>query len=223
MGRRQNLAAAHPHRELITDGPYSISVDAIKRLVSDGILPHRNCSLCNQTMALHQSTGYVDGCYWKCTYRNPKNKRPCKGSTSSVRTGTLYERSRLSIPELSYSQMKEKMKIANNETIGRRTKYLREVVFHLVFGLSAQFTQIGGVGKTVEIDESLQISTRELQKRRVGVWWCGTWDESLLPGDSARPETKNVACHHQAIHRAWHNYYFGRMEGIQVSWFIPIL
>ncbi|KZS02857.1 Uncharacterized protein APZ42_034567 [Daphnia magna] len=155
MGRRQNLAAAHPHRELITDGPYSISVDAIKRLVSDGILPHRNCSLCNQTMALHQSTGYVDGCYWKCTYRNPKNKRPCKGSTSSVRTGTLYERSRLSIPELtffflcffvnsqSYSQMKEKMKIANNETIGRRTKYLREVVFHLVFGLSAQFTQIG--------------------------------------------------------------------------------
>ncbi|KAK4013126.1 hypothetical protein OUZ56_025366 [Daphnia magna] len=94
--------------------PTLLGVDAIKRLVSDGILPHRNCSLCNRPMALHQSTGYVDGCYWKCSYRNPKNKRPCKGPASSVRTGTLYERSRLSIPELSYSQMKEKMKIANN-------------------------------------------------------------------------------------------------------------
>ena len=51
--------------------------------------------------------------------------------------------------------MKEKMRIVNNETTGRWTKYLREVVFHLVFGLSAQFTQIGGVGKVVEIDESL--------------------------------------------------------------------
>jgi hypothetical protein len=51
--------------------------------------------------------------------------------------------------------MKEKMRIVNNETTGRWTKYLRKVVFHLVFGLSAQFTQNGGVGKVVEIDESL--------------------------------------------------------------------
>ena len=56
---------------------------------------------------------------------------------------------------LSYSQLREKMKIVNNKTTGLWTKFLREVVFHLVFGLSAQFTQIGGVGKVVEIDESL--------------------------------------------------------------------
>ena len=73
---------------------------AIKRLVADGILPHRNCACCQRPMALHQHTGYADGCYWKCTYRNPKNKRNCKGPASSVRTGTLFEESKLSIPEL---------------------------------------------------------------------------------------------------------------------------
>ena len=77
-----------------------IGVDAIKRLVADGILPHRNCACCQRPMALHQHTGYADGCYWKCTYRNPKNKRNCKGPASSVLTGTLFEGSKLSIPEL---------------------------------------------------------------------------------------------------------------------------
>ncbi|KZS08834.1 Uncharacterized protein APZ42_027089 [Daphnia magna] len=72
----------------------------------------------------------------------------------------------------SYSQMKEKMKIASNETIGRWTKYLREVVFHLIFGLSAQFTQIGGVGKTVEIYESLFGKKR---KYRRGNYKKGEW------------------------------------------------
>jgi hypothetical protein len=63
--------------------------------------PHRICSLCKRQMTLHQNTAaYVDSCYWKCIYRNPMNKRHCKDPTSSVRTGTLYEHSRLSIPEL---------------------------------------------------------------------------------------------------------------------------
>jgi hypothetical protein len=87
-----------------------IGIDAIKRLVSDGILPHRICSLCKRQMTLHQNTAYVDSCYWKCTYRNPKNKRLCKGPTSSVRTGTLYERSKLSIPELVIKLIRNRLK-----------------------------------------------------------------------------------------------------------------
>lgn len=75
-------------------------IDAIRRLVNDGILPHRQCSVCERPMTLHQNPSYGDGCYWRCLYRNPKNKRLCKGSDASVRTGSVYENAKLSTPEL---------------------------------------------------------------------------------------------------------------------------
>ena len=72
----------------------------IDHLIDKGLLPGPpDCPKCKLPMHLITARGkYIDDCCWICNRVNKKKKR-CRIELS-VRTNTVFQRSKLSLPEL---------------------------------------------------------------------------------------------------------------------------
>jgi hypothetical protein len=78
-----------------------IGVALIEHLIGKGFLHGPPaCPKCKLPMHLISASGkYIDNCCWICNRTNRKNKRQCRLETN-VRYETVFEGSRLTIPEL---------------------------------------------------------------------------------------------------------------------------
>ena len=110
--RSQQLARVVSYNRDLSTGDWSIfkcfellsgkypGFELIKYLQCHGILPESvNCEKCALPMKVYQGTCSVDGCRYVCRRRNKKSGRTCN-KEMSVRTNTLFAKSRISISEM---------------------------------------------------------------------------------------------------------------------------
>ena len=144
--------------------------DGIGWMMSRGLLRSRNvCPKCNGEMHLQTSCKYVDGFVWRCS------RNECGRPTISVRTGSLFEKSRLPL----LTNVKFLYEWARGESgesvrfelgISKPTTILwgqacRDVIEFYYFHMRHD-CKIGGPGKIVEIDETI-VARRKYNVGRV--------------------------------------------------------
>ena len=85
---------------LIYNSNFVIGIGLIEHLQGLGVLPAaKDCPKCKQPFRLWQETNEADGCRWVCRQKDNKSGWKCKVELS-VRSGTIFENSKLAIPEI---------------------------------------------------------------------------------------------------------------------------
>jgi len=132
-----------------------------------GLLPKtRLCKRCSETMKIQQYKS-LDGWRWSCY----KNK--CDHYTINLRSGTIFENSKLSIGVINvilheWSTNNDIMRTAKIVKVSKKTiAYWFNKIRTLIYQYRLlKVKKIGGVNKIVEIDETL-ISKRKYNKGRM--------------------------------------------------------
>uniref|UniRef100_A0A182FD74 ISXO2-like transposase domain-containing protein n=1 Tax=Anopheles albimanus TaxID=7167 RepID=A0A182FD74_ANOAL len=176
MEHLRNVSSVKELAEVCKDTP-----TLVKILMDAGLLmASQNCKVCNRDMKLKKvAVTKKSDCYkWTCLKTNS-----CPGSEISVRNGSIFEGSKLLLKDalvliFLWAQRTPCTGIANVLGLSKPTIYawaetLRGVALETVSSRSAM---IGGVGQTVEIDESC-VTKRKYNRGRVSdnnqVWIVG--------------------------------------------------
>ena len=115
------------------------------------------CRKCEQPMRLRKNVkGTKDRCKWVCT------GRMCKNAEVSVRAGSFFEGSRLTI-NVSVAEVVKQLQLSKITVIDH-FRNIRLLLFDDVAMLAP--SKIGGPGKTVEIDET-KITSRKYNRGRL--------------------------------------------------------
>ncbi|XP_052901693.1 uncharacterized protein LOC128309363 [Anopheles moucheti] len=139
--------------------------------------PTQLCRKCNRRMKL-KATRKANSCKWIC-----KPTSSCTGWECTVRTGSIFKNSRLSLSqlmELTYEWSQDVKRSsasaecgANKSTVLKWYAFLREVTAEYI---EINQGQIGGDGLTVEVDESV-VTKRKYNRGRHAkhnhVWLVG--------------------------------------------------
>jgi len=108
-------------------------IGLVRMLVSEKLLPPTPTCVCGKVMSLHQNSGYrADGCYYTCKkLLSSKSKtRRCKAPDQSVRQGSIFFKSKLSLNEMlaitfmwwncwPLSRIRDEIPFGNNRTLGK--------------------------------------------------------------------------------------------------------
>ena len=135
----------------------------------------RQCSRCGSNMELTETTRVNDGYMWRCT-----NKR-CR-TWLSIRSGSFFEGSNILLSTWLHLMFLWAMQISGSK-IARLTSLSKPTVIHALSELRTICSnkvlnagiKLGGLGKTVEIDESKFGAKRKYKRGRVseGPWVFG--------------------------------------------------
>lgn len=149
------------------------------------------CSICGNVKRWVKYSNYTDGYAWRCCFKYKDSHRKnqwCKQHIS-IRTGTLFENSNLPLSTilimLNYFCAKMNLdQIVKQCTVNSKTSIEWAKMFRAVLLDSFIFNapQIGGRGKTVEIDESKFGKRKYHRGRRVD----GTWIFGGIERESGR-------------------------------------
>jgi hypothetical protein len=133
------------------------------------IKTQKRCSNCKSRMEFEADNGEIDGFRWRC-----KNSR-CR-SSKSIRQNTFFSRSKLSMEKIFliiYFRCKDyTIKQAVDELeISRKTmidwyRFCRDIVYYHFQNEEITVEKIGGVGRIIEIDESV-FSKRKYHRGRI--------------------------------------------------------
>ncbi|XP_068757537.1 uncharacterized protein [Montipora capricornis] len=135
----------------------------------------QQCSQCGSKMELTETTRVKDGYMWRCT-----NKR-CR-TWLSIRSGSFFEGSNITLSSWLHLMLLWAMEISGSKiarltslskpTVVRALGELRTICSNKVLNAGIK---LGGLGKTVEIDESKFGAQRKYKKERVleGPWVFG--------------------------------------------------
>ena len=136
---------------------------------------YRQCSQCSSDMKLAETTRVNDGYMWRCT-----NKR-CR-TWLSIRSGSFFEESNIPLSNWLHVMYLWAIQLTGSK-ISRLTGLSKPTVIRALGELRTLCSnkilnsgmKIGGVGKTVEIDESKFGAKRKYQRGRVseGPWVFG--------------------------------------------------
>ena len=108
-------------------------IGLVRMLQAEQLLPATPNCVCGKTMSLHQNSGYrADGCYFRCNkLLSSKSKtRRCKAPDRSVRQGTIFSKSKLTLNEIMavtfmwwkcwpLSRIRDEIPFGNNRTLGK--------------------------------------------------------------------------------------------------------
>ena len=135
----------------------------------------RQCSRCDSDMELTETTRVNDGYMWRCT-----NSR-CR-TWLSIRSGSFFEGSNIPLSTWLHLMFLWAIKVSGSN-IARMTSLSKPTVIRALSDLRTICSnkmlnadmKIGGVGKTVEIDESKFGAKRKYRRGRVseGPWVFG--------------------------------------------------
>jgi transposase-like protein len=136
------------------------------------LAPLRRCPTCQDEMRLVDTTNVKDGKLWLCS------KRTCKNKKLSIRLGSFFEKSKLSLPTLVlfiylWSRGMSLLQIQTECEISEKTsidwaRFCRDIIMEH-FANSNEI--IGGLGRIVEIDESLVARRKYNRGRSIDQTW----------------------------------------------------
>ena len=141
----------------------------------------QQCSRCGSKMELTETTRVKDGYMWRCT-----NKR-CR-TWLSIRSGSFFEGSNITLSSWLHLMFLWAMQISGSKiarltslskpTVVRALGELRTICSNKVLNAGIK---LGGLGKTVEIDESKFGAKRKYKRGRVseGPWVFGVVERGL--------------------------------------------
>ncbi|XP_053667506.1 uncharacterized protein LOC128717859 [Anopheles marshallii] len=148
--------------------------------------PTQLCKKCNRRMKL-KATRKANACKWIC-----KPTSSCTGSECTVRTGSIFKNSRLSLSqllEITYEWSQDVKRSSASAECGackcavlKWYAFLRTVTAQYI---DANQAQIGGDGLTVEVDESV------VTKRKYGRGRRAVNNQAWLVGGICR-ETREI-------------------------------
>jgi transposase-like protein len=156
----------------------------IKKLQEWDAIPNEKfCNQCQKPMTLSRDKSRVAAFRWRCQKKNIITGLKCSYSTS-VLSGTLFEGLHISIEQMVCFMImwisNQNLKVIgqelrlSNKTCVKLSKFFRSVVFDKMV---TKFEPIGGVGKTVEIDESKFGKRKYNRGHRVnGQWVLGGYE-----------------------------------------------
>ena len=152
----------------------------------------RQCSRCNSDMELTETGRVNDGYMWRCT-----NNR-CR-TWLSIRSGSFFEGSNIPLSTWLHLMFLWAMKMSGSNisrltglskpTVIRALRELRTICCTKILNAGIQ---LGGIGKTVEIDESKFGAKRKYQRGRVseGLWVFGAVFGAWIPKSATLPCSK---------------------------------
>ncbi|XP_068671312.1 uncharacterized protein [Montipora foliosa] len=132
----------------------------------------QQCSQCGSKMELTETTRVKDGYMWRCT-----NKR-CR-TWLSIRSGSFFEGSNITLSSWLHLMFLWAMQVSGSlskPTVVRALGELRKICSNKVLNAGIK---LGGLGKTVEIDESKFGAQRKYKRERVseGPWVFGVVEQ----------------------------------------------